>query len=342
MGLFSKEFKNVIEWQETQDDVIFWKWHNDEIKKGSRLVIRPGQDAIFLYNGKIEGIFTEEGNYEVESQIIPFLSTLKGFSFGFQASLRAEVLFVNTKEFLVKWGTPQAVNIPYASLPGGLPIRAFGTCQLKVSDYVKLIDEIAGVKDSYRIADVRERILSWMDQLLMKWILQEGKDLFHLQSNAAQIAKGLETDLDYELMKIGFTVSGMQISSFNYPQEIQQKVQEAAGFHMVGDMNRYQQGKFAESLGKGGNASGAMEAGFGMAAAMGMMGQMMQSQNGAVPSQAQPAAQMSCTSCGKAITAGDKFCSNCGTALQQSVFCTECGQKIPADAKFCPSCGKAR
>ena len=52
MGLFSSQFANVVEWQETRDDIIFWKWNNDEIKKGSRLVIRPGQDAIFMYNGK--------------------------------------------------------------------------------------------------------------------------------------------------------------------------------------------------------------------------------------------------------------------------------------------------
>ena len=77
MGLFSNQLLDVIEWNETRSDVIFWKWKNSEIKKNSRLIIRPGQDAIFLHNGRIEGIFTEEGNYEVETQIIPFLSTLK-------------------------------------------------------------------------------------------------------------------------------------------------------------------------------------------------------------------------------------------------------------------------
>ena len=38
---------------------------SSEIKKGSRLIIRPGQDAIFMYNGRIEGIFREEGNFDV-------------------------------------------------------------------------------------------------------------------------------------------------------------------------------------------------------------------------------------------------------------------------------------
>ena len=97
MGLFSNQFSNVIEWEEFRDDMLFWKWDNKEIKKGSRLIVRMGQDAIFMYNGKIEGIFKDEGSFDIESQIVPFLSTLKGFKFGFNSGIRAEVLFVNSE-----------------------------------------------------------------------------------------------------------------------------------------------------------------------------------------------------------------------------------------------------
>ena len=36
MGLFSNQFSNVIEWEEFRDDMLFWKWDNKEIKKGSK------------------------------------------------------------------------------------------------------------------------------------------------------------------------------------------------------------------------------------------------------------------------------------------------------------------
>ena len=77
MGFFSNQFANVVEWEEFRDDMLFWKWDNKEIKKGSKLIIRMGQDAIFMYNGKIEGIFKDEGSFDMESEIIPFLSSLK-------------------------------------------------------------------------------------------------------------------------------------------------------------------------------------------------------------------------------------------------------------------------
>ena len=184
MGLFKGQFANVVEWEEYRDDIIFWKWTNREIKKGSKLIIRAGQDAIFMYNGKIEGIFKDEGSFDIESQIIPFLSTLKGFKFGFNSGVRAEVLFVNTKEFTEKWGTKNPILIPTQALPGGMPIRAFGNFSFSVSDYITLIDKVAGVKQMYTVADVMERISAVLDQLLMKWISKEGKDMFNLQANA--------------------------------------------------------------------------------------------------------------------------------------------------------------
>lgn len=316
MGIFSKQFSNVVEWQEFREDMIFYKWNNDEIKKGSRLIIRPGQDAIFLYNGKIEGIFKDEGDYDIESQIIPFLSTLKGFRFGFNSGMRAEVLFVNTKEFQVKWGTQNAINIPVQQLPGGMPVRAFGTFTFKVSDYVKLIDKIAGVKESYTVEDVRLRIVAILDQLLMKWISKEGKDMFNLQANSFDIANGIRTDLDMQLFDSGLSVSGFNIMSFTYPEEVQAMINKNASHSMVGDVNRYQQIELTNGMtsGKmhGGGAASDMA---GMMMGMNMANQMMQNMN---------APQ------GQSAPAGNKpnFCPNCGTKTGSANFCPNCGHKL--------------
>lgn len=57
MSFFRNQLANVVEWEEFRDDMIFYKWNNREIKKGSRLIIRPGQDAVFLNNGRVEGVF---------------------------------------------------------------------------------------------------------------------------------------------------------------------------------------------------------------------------------------------------------------------------------------------
>ncbi|MDD3413502.1 MAG: SPFH domain-containing protein [Lachnospiraceae bacterium] len=326
MGLFSNQFSNVVEWEEYREDVLFWKWTNNEIKKGSKLIIRPGQDAIFLFNGKVEGVFQDEGSFDIESEIVPFLSTLKGFKFGFNSGMRAEVLFINTKEMLVKWGTKNAINIKAAGLPGGMPIRAFGTFNCKVSDYAVLVEKIAGIKNQFTVEEVQERVVSMLDQLLMKWIANEGKDMFNLQANAMEISKGIETDLDMEMCKLGIGITGMAIQSFSYPEEIKKMQEKAASQAMVGDINKYQQIAMADGMsnpGHGGSVAGDM-VGIQMGMAMGqqMVNQMTnQMTNQATGNQAAAPAQN---------TSGviPKFCPECGTATNGGKFCSNCGYKL--------------
>ncbi|MDD6796999.1 MAG: SPFH domain-containing protein [Clostridia bacterium] len=322
MGLFGNQLANVVEWEEYRDDIIFWKWTNREIKKGSRLIIRAGQDAIFMYNGKIEGIFTDEGSFDIESQIIPFLSTLKGFKFGFNSGIRAEVLFVNTKEFTVKWGTKNPVAIPTMELPGGMPIRAYGTFSFKVSDYLCLIDKVAGVKKQYCVDDVKERVVSVLDSLLMRWISKEGRNLFSLQDNAMEIGDGIKSDLDMEMSKIGITITDFTVSNFSYTEEVQKMQNKVASQAMIGNMDKYTHVAMADSVGKSSGTNAGLDmAGMQMGMMMGQ--QMVNSMNQNIGNTAQPQ-KTAPVSPGKA----PKFCPECGTPTNGAKFCPECGTKL--------------
>ncbi|MCT8137646.1 SPFH domain-containing protein [Anaerobacillus sp. CMMVII] len=352
---FRNQFANVVEWEEFRDDMIFWKWSNREIKKGSKLIIRAGQDAIFLRSGKIEGIFEKEGEYDIESQIIPFLSTLKGFKFGFNSGMRAEVLFVNTKEFIVKWGTKNAINIPHPQLPGGIPIRANGTFNVKVSDYIALIDKIAGIKNSYYVDDIKLRITSVLDQLLMKWISKEGKDMFNLQANAFDISNGIREDLDMSILGDGLTITKFTVMSFNYPEEIQNRITKTASHSMIGDLGKYQQVEMVDGMAsgkvQGGGAASDMA---GMMMGMNVANEMMKNMNqgqgqGQNPGQNQSQNQNQNQGQGHNQNLGQNqnqnqnqaqqnqqdepkarpnFCPNCGAKTGEGNFCSNCGHKL--------------
>ena len=292
MGFLKNQFSSVIEWNENGSGVLFYKFQNQEIKKGSRLIIRPGQDAIFLYNGRVEGVFVEDGDYDIESDIIPFLTTLKSFKFGFSTPLRAEVLFINTKELMVKWGTKNAINLPAPGLPGGM----------------------------------KERIIASLDQLLMSWISKEGRDMFNLQADARNIAKGIESELDADMRTLGIAISGFTIESFSYPEEIRKMQEKAAAQSMVGDMNKYTQMAAADSIGKGGSGAGMAADMVGLQMGMAIGQQMVNQMNmgganaaGQGQQMGQPAAQGG---------QGPKFCPNCGTPTTGFKFCGNCGNQL--------------
>lgn len=326
MGLFSGQLANVVEWEEYRDDVLFWKWSNDEIKKGSKLIIRQGQDAIFMFNGKVEGIFQDEGSYDIETQIVPFLSTLKGFKFGFNSGMRAEVLFINTKQFNIKWGTPKPIRVQAPGLPGGLPIRANGTFDVKIDDYLVFIEKIAGVKKQYTIQEVRDVMQSMLSGLLIRWISKVGQDIFNLQANIVEIQNGVKTDLDMEFVKIGLSVVNFRIDEFSYPENITKRADQAAEYSMVGDMNRFQQVSMVDAMTKPGNNSGNGMMNTMMGAQMGMMmGQQMMNNMNAMN-------QNSMNQNTQSAPAGDgtipKFCPNCGTPTNGNRFCGNCGNKL--------------
>lgn len=332
MSFFRNQFSDVVEWREFREDMIFWKWNNEEIKKGSKLIIRPGQDAVFFNGGRIEGIFEDDGEYDIESQIVPFLSTLKGFRFGFNSGMRVEVLFVNTKEFTVKWGTQNPINIPTPQLPGGMPIRANGTFNFKVNDYVGLIDKVAGVRTSYLVDDVKIRITSVLDQLLMKWISREGKDMFNLQANASDIAGGIKDDLDMQIMDMGMKITGFNIMSFNYPKEIQDMITKNASHGIIGDLSKYQQVSVTDAMASGKlSGSGAASDMAGMMMGMNMANEMMKNMNQSNPNQSQSQASSQTNQPSSSNAGGGQmpnFCPNCGQKTTGANFCPNCGQKL--------------
>lgn len=312
--MFFNQLANVVEWEEYNENMLFWKWTNREIKKGSRLILRPGQAAVFMYNGTIEGTFNDEGSYDIESQIIPFLSTLKGFKFGFNSGLRAEVVFINTKEIQANWGTKQPINLPAnAQMPGGLPIRANGSYTIKIDDYLKLIDNIVGSRQRYTMEDLSERILNKIEPCMVSSIAKNGKDLFNLQANSIEIAQGIRDALQIDLIKSGIYLTDFTIRQVSYPKEIQDRVNQAAGNSMLGDLDRNAKIAMADGMAKG-NSAGVggemMSAMMGMAMGTQMMNNMSQnvqtSNVGTVP----------------------KFCPECGTKTNGAKFCPECGTKL--------------
>ena len=235
---------------------------------------------------------------------------------------------MNTKEFTVKWGTKSAINLPHPSMPGGLPIRAFGSFSFKISDYMSLIENIAGVKEQYAVDDIKARVVSVLDQLLMKWIVKEGKDMFNLQLNSFEIARGIKEDLDMDLCKIGLSATDFRIENFNYPEQVQKIIEKNASYSMVGNLGQYGQVAAIESMenGKNSTMNNMVNAGIGMQFGHQMMKQINETMqmNQSVNNTQQVNNSVS-TEGNNSIP---KFCPNGGTKTNGMKFCGECGYKL--------------
>ena len=142
--------------------------------------------------------------------------------------------------------------------------------------------------------------------------------MFNLQVNADQIGRGIQEDLDMEMLKIGISITSFAISSFNYPEEVQKMAEKAAAQSMIGDVGRFQQVAMGESMasGRGGGTASDM-AGIAMGLSMGQQMAAQMQQNQSAPSRQ---------------TAGGgtapNFCPDCGTKTNGANFCPNCGKKL--------------
>ena len=78
MGIFNKlknELIDIVEWIDDSQRTLVWRFprYQNEIKDGARLIVRPGQVAVFVDQGKIADVF-EPGSYELETDNLPILS----------------------------------------------------------------------------------------------------------------------------------------------------------------------------------------------------------------------------------------------------------------------------
>ncbi|MDF2613272.1 MAG: hypothetical protein K0S71_1058 [Clostridia bacterium] len=158
--------------------------------------------------------------------------------------MRAEVYFVNSKELLLSWGTRQRIMIPTPEVPSGIPVGCNGNMIVEFRDYQKFIEKVAGVKESYSLEDISERIMGELNPVVAEAILDGQQSigvnaLIGLQQNSRKLGKAIRVELDKELLDFGLGVTDVNVHSINYPAEVQKMAERVAGQSFVGNMGKY-------------------------------------------------------------------------------------------------------
>jgi membrane protease subunit (stomatin/prohibitin family) len=283
MGFWDKikgELIDIIEWLDPSNDTLVYRFErlNNEIKNGAKLTVRESQVAVFINEGELADVFPP-GMYTLETSNLPILSTLKGWKYGFNSPFKAEVYFVNTKMFTnQKWGTPNVFYVRDQDF-GRVSLRAFGTFTFKVADASKFIKNVAGTSNEFTTDQVNGELKSMIVTRFIESIGESKLSLLDFAAEYKKLSDFTQEKLKTELTDYGLEVTKFLISSISLPEELQKKLDEGTGMNMLGDMNKYQQMKMADSMSNVANnktQGGGIEGMMGMA----MMQQMMnQNQN---------------------------------------------------------------
>lgn len=278
MGFWDKlkgELIDIIEWLDSSNDTMVYRYerHGNEIKNGAQLTVRESQVAVFINEGQIADVFGP-GRYELTTQNLPILSTLKGWKYGFNSPFKAEVYFLNTKRFTnQKWGTPNVFYLRDADF-GRVSLRAFGTYTIRITDPAKFLKEVAGTDDEFTTDEVSSELRSMIVTRFIDAVGESGLALLDFAQNYKDLSEFCQEKLGGEFQDYGLEITKFLISSISLPEALQAKLDEGTGMNMLGDMNKYTQMKTADAMSNAANTpggGGGLENMMGMA----MMQQMM-------------------------------------------------------------------
>lgn len=337
------QFIEVIEWTDSSNDTMVYRFpvQNKEIKMGAQLTVRPSQIAVFVNEGQIADVY-EPGRYKLSTENMPILTKLKSWKYGFNSPFKAEVYFVNTKQFTDrKWGTSNPIMMRDAEF-GMLRLRAFGNYSFKVIEPVIFLKEVFGTNELFEVESIEGQLKRSIISGLTDYLAEARIPALDLAMNYDELSQGSKTKLQSRFRKLGLEISSLYIENISLPEEVEKTLDKRTSMGVLGDMGKYAQYQSAEAIrdaakNEGGLASAGV--GIGTGAALGnMMGEAFKNAN--KENNNNVVEKIKCSNCNELVNANSKFCNGCGNKLTiDKVPCIKCNFELNKGSKFCPECG---
>ncbi len=289
------ELIDIVEWTGGDPELLVHKFerYGNEIKSGAKLIVREGQQAVFVNEGQIADIFPP-GTYTLETSNLPILSTLQGWKYGFASPFKAEVYFVVTRQFTDrKWGTKNPVMLRDPEF-GPIRLRAFGSYAFRVTDPGSLVKEVTGSDGHFTAEGITDQLRNLIVSRFPDVLAESKLAALDLAANYDELGEFVRTKIAGEFAAFGIELTALLVENVSLPPEVEQVLDKRTSMGIVGDLGAYSQFQAAQAMEKAAeNPGGAAAGGIGMGMGFGMAQQMAQQMGqgaGAAPPPPPPAA----------------------------------------------------
>ena len=279
MGLWDRitsQFIEIIEFLDDSHDTLVWRFpvRAQEIKNGAKLVVREGQSAVFMNEGKLADVFGP-GTYTLTTQNLPILATLKGWKYGFNSPFKAEVYFVSSTQVTdLKWGTQNPIMLRDPEF-GPIRLRAFGVFTLRVKDPAKFLRNVAGTDGQFEVDEILGQLRRTLISRFTSALGQAKVAALDLASNYDAIADKVKPAIAADFEDMGLEVPKFIIENISLPPAVEKVLDTRSEMSILGNLNQYAAYQMANAIPDAAKTPNSMAgAGMGLAAGMNMGNQM--------------------------------------------------------------------
>lgn len=267
------ELLDIIEWTDDSSDTMVWRFprFDNEIKYGAQLIVRQAQAAVFVDRGEIADVFTS-GQHSLTTHNLPLLTTLMGWKYGFHSPFKAEVYFVNSRNFTnLKWGTKNPIILRDSEF-GPVRLRSFGTYVIRVCDPAKFIREIVGTGGHFTLDDICEQLRNLIVSRFADALGESGIPVLDLAANYNELSAFLTKKIAPEFLEYGLEVTKLLIENISLPLEVEASLDKKSSMGIIGNLDNFVKFQAAQAMeaaakNQGGDASAGVGMGMGFAMA---------------------------------------------------------------------------
>ena len=235
MDFIKGELLDIIEWPDEIPGVLVHRFDRKDhaIKKGAKLIVRPGQMAVFVNEGQIADKF-EPGTYSLETKNIPILRTLLSLPYGFETPFKAEVYFIKrTDQLDRKWGTSQPVMMRDLDF-GMIRLRAFGNYSYRIGISDEMITRFVGARADFKGEELEEQIKPKCVSSLSDALGELHIPALDLAAKYDEICEQMHQKLTPEFAKIGLELLSFTLQNVSVPDNVQEAMDKRASMGALG------------------------------------------------------------------------------------------------------------
>lgn len=251
--MIKSQFIEIIEATTPDPNLLMWKYADEdkEIKNGAKLTVRESQIVIFLNEGQLADVF-QPGLYTLSTENIPVLSRLKGWKYGFNSPFKADVYFVNTRQFVNnKWGTPAPIMMRDPEF-GQVRVRAFGTFDIQIRDFETFFRQYAGSYKTFSVFELQYELRDFIAPKFGEVLAQENISVKDIAGNISEISRKITPLLNPYFLKFGIDLITFNITSVTLPDEVSAHYDKITNMNMVNDMEKFAKFNTAQAIGQKG------------------------------------------------------------------------------------------
>jgi membrane protease subunit (stomatin/prohibitin family) len=245
----SSQFVDLIEWPDLTPNQIAYRFerYNNSVKMGAKLIVRPGQVAVFVNDGQVADVF-QPGMYELSTRNLPILSTLCGWKDGLNAPFKVDVYFFNTTVFTdLNWETSNPLIIHNTEL-GSVSLCAYGTYNLRVSDPAKLVQQLVSIDGLFPLDEIKTHWCNRVVNAFANWIRRGQISLFDFAAYYPDMGEQARIEMQPEIQQWGLELTQLLIENISLPPEVEEALDQQASIGVIENLSPYTQYQGVEAI----------------------------------------------------------------------------------------------